>query len=80
MDIVSFDCTCILEKDGNYHMGLPDNVIAKKELSSLKCIDENTKIIVTHFSHNGKLMHEEIVTEASKYDFIAAYDGFELKN
>lgn len=78
LDIVSFDCTCVMKKDGNYHMGLPDNVTSKEKLLSLNCINGNTKIVVTHFSHNGELMHDEIAAEASKYGFFAAYDGFEL--
>lgn len=78
LDIVSLDCTCVTEKEGSNHMGLPDNAIAKEKLLSLNCMDDRTKIVVTHFSHNGRLMHDEIVAKASKYDFIAAYDGFEL--
>ena len=75
LDLVSFDCTNVCTPDGKYHMGLPDNIEAKEHLIELGCADENTQFVVTHFSHNGKLTHDEIVSEAQKNSFIAAYDG-----
>lgn len=78
LNLVSLDCTCMLMRDGKYHMGLPDDEDVKKRLLEEDCIDAETQIVVTHFSHNGALSHEEIEHEASKRGFLAAYDGFEL--
>ena len=79
LDLVNFDCTCILEKDGKNHMGLPDNIEAKERLYALGCVDNTTKCVVTHFSHNYKLMHAEIEEAVGKYGFIPAFDGMELE-
>lgn len=79
LDLVSFDCTCVEEKDGHYHMGLPDNREARDKMLQTGCADENTLFVVSHFSHNGKLAHDEIETLAQKDGFIAAYDGMTLE-
>lgn len=79
LDIVSFDCTNVASADGKYHMGLPDNRKAKQKMLELGCANEETKFVVTHFSHNGKLMHDEIIEETKNDGFIVAYDGIILE-
>ena len=79
LDLVSFDCTSVCGKDGMYHMGLPDNREAKQKLVALGCADETTQFVVTHFSHNGALMHDEIAREAAQDGFAAAYDGMAVE-
>lgn len=79
LDLVSLDCTCVLEADGSNHMGLPDNEIARDRLAALGCTDANTRFVVTHFSHNGRLMHDEISAEADARGFTAAFDGFTVE-
>jgi len=78
-NLVSLDCTCMGEKDGTYHMGLPDNIAVRKRLEEERCIDEHTQFVITHFSHNGKLMHDELVKIAQPQGFIAAYDGMTIR-
>lgn len=78
LDLVSFDCTMVLQKEGTNHMGLPDNREAKQKLIELGCVDDTTRFVVTHFSHNGGATHEQIVREAEADGFIVAYDGFTL--
>lgn len=50
-DMVSLDCTTGPLPDGNNHMGIPDNAKVKERMIELGCADENTKFIITHFSH-----------------------------
>ncbi|MDR2617646.1 MAG: hypothetical protein LBC62_02140 [Treponema sp.] len=76
-NLVSLDCTVMIEKDGTNHMGIPDNVEVRSRLVSLGAADKNTVFIVNHFSHNGGLNHDLLSQEAAKEGFIAAYDGLE---
>lgn len=76
LDCVSCDCTHQIHADGLYHMGLPDVLQVRKRLEEMSCVDFKTQFIVTHFSHNGGLIHEEMVEETMKYGILTAYDGF----
>lgn len=78
LDLVSLDCCFGNMKEGSNHMGIPDNLEVKNRLEELGCADGNTKFIITHFSHNNGMLHEELEQAAEKYGFITAYDGFEL--
>lgn len=77
-DAVSFDCCCVLQKDGTSHMGIPDNIEMRKKLVEYGCADSNTRFVITHFSHNCILPHDELESIAAKEGFITAYDGMEL--
>jgi phosphoribosyl 1,2-cyclic phosphate phosphodiesterase len=78
-DLVSYDCTSVMHPEGTNHMGIPDNKLVTERLRAMNCIEDQTQIVLTHFSHNGKLMHEEIEQEAAKYGFKVAYDGYEIE-
>lgn len=77
LDFVSFDCTYGNELHGKgRHMGLLDNANEREKMKKAGIVMPSTKYVVTHFSHNGNLMHDEIDAEAQKYGMTAAYDGF----
>ena len=79
LDGISLDCT--LGKNPTMeagHMGLYANRKVVERLRSMGCIGDNTKIVLTHFSHNGGLLHEELEEETKKDGFIIAYDGMIL--
>ena len=78
-DLVSMDCTLQKIRLERNHMGLPNNVDVAERLSALGCTDEHTKYVVTHFSHNGGWLHEEMVTKAAEHGFIVAYDGMTIE-
>ncbi|MGI5947401.1 MAG: MBL fold metallo-hydrolase [Lachnospiraceae bacterium] len=75
-DLVSMDCTAMNRSVSRNHMGIPDNLFMKQKLSDMDCIDENTKFVLTHFSHFGGLRHHELVELTTDHKFIIAYDGF----
>jgi phosphoribosyl 1,2-cyclic phosphate phosphodiesterase len=77
-NVVSLDCTLGPQSDGNNHMGIPDNIEVQDRLNQIGCADNATKFILTHLSHNGGLLHDQLVKLASPYDFDIAYDGFEM--
>lgn len=79
LDCVSIDCTLgkssILKAS---HMGLAANYLVMERLKEMKCVDEKTKVILTHFSHNGGLLHEELEKKVEKEGYIIAYDGMKI--
>jgi phosphoribosyl 1,2-cyclic phosphate phosphodiesterase len=79
LDVATFDCTFGPTEDLDYHMGFYGAVKVRDELAARGCVDAATKTVVTHFSHNGKLMHDEYVALAAPYGFLVAYDGMVLE-
>jgi phosphoribosyl 1,2-cyclic phosphate phosphodiesterase len=76
LDIVSFDCTFgTFNSTYKRHMGLLDNELLLERLKEIGCVHSKTKCVVTHFSHHGCALHDELEKAAGKLGFIAAYDG-----
>ena len=79
-DLVSFDCTYGAHGHGKgRHMGLPDNVGERDKMKAFGLVDDGTKYIITHFSHNNGLLHDDIAAIAEKFGMTAAYDGMEVE-
>lgn len=78
-DLASMDCTTGSEKDGGYHMGIEDNIEMAGRLEALGCVDAQTILVATHFSHNGRLLYNELVERMAPHRFLVAYDGFEVE-
>ena len=74
---VAFDCTFIEHSAGATarHMGLGDNLVLKKKLLDLGVVNNKTKIIITHFSHNSNPLREHLNGIEHEYSVTAAYDG-----
>lgn len=77
LTMVSLDCTCLARKEGRNHMGFEDVLMVKQRLLDMGSATDDTVFIITHFSHNGQMMHEEIVEKMSPYGILVAYDGME---
>ena len=78
-DAVSLDCTCQLDATTGGHMGLPNDITVRDRLVQIGCADKNTKFVINHFSHNGKVCHEDLVRAAGEKGFITSYDGMSIK-
>jgi phosphoribosyl 1,2-cyclic phosphate phosphodiesterase len=76
LDIAVFDCTNGGAPSANRgHMGVDGVVQMAQELRSRGAVTENTHLIATHFSHNGKLCHEELVRAFLPHGIEVAFDG-----
>lgn len=77
IDVISLDCTGGYRENGenNGHMGMPDTVVVKNRLLEIGAADEHTRFILNHFSHNGMLLHEELVQQAASEHMEPSYDG-----
>lgn len=78
LDAISLDCTFCSQSDGKNHMGLPDNLEAVERLRTNGSVGDDTKCIISHFSHNGRMNHTQLEAAAQEYGFIAAYDGMKI--
>jgi phosphoribosyl 1,2-cyclic phosphate phosphodiesterase len=76
--VVSLDCTMGGTPGCRSHMGIEENRQIRERMLEVGCADENTKFIITHFSHNGCLLHHELEERAKDMGFIVAYDGMVL--
>ena len=78
-DFVALDCTSILnEKAYTNHMGIKACCDVKERLLKTSA-DENTVFCLHHFSHNGKLIYDELVPVAKELGFEVSYDSAEFE-
>jgi len=79
-DLVISECTYgPLKSEWKSHLGLPDVIEFRKKMESIKLINESTKWILTHFSHNCQTDYYTMKKLAKPYNFTVAYDGIKIK-
>lgn len=79
-DLVSLDCTNVIlggEHDAN-HMGVKTDRKVKERLLESGAADGSTIFVLNHFSHNGKLMYDELVEYVGD-EFVVSYDGMTVE-
>ncbi|NLX83674.1 MAG: hypothetical protein GXZ04_07675 [Clostridiales bacterium] len=77
-DLISLDCTTGKERDGNNHMGVPDLIDMKPRLMDNGNIQQDTRLVATHFSHNGGMLHEDLKAALGPHGYLIAYDGMTI--
>lgn len=80
-DLVSLDCTGCLGLNGqwrNNHMTFGTNLEIINRMKREELINEKTKVVLNHFSHNGGQTYEEMCKGTGKYNVIVSYDGLEI--
>lgn len=78
IDAAILDCTDGPGSSEHYHMGFPACRRVKQRLVEEGCADEHTKFIISHFSHNGGYLYDELKAMADPYHFITAYDSMQI--
>ena len=87
-DAVIADCTMGSNHAERYrnHRSFLDNKHHRERLMAAGNVDENTKYIITHFSHNGlkdelgnPMSHEDVCRLAESMGMLCAYDGITLE-
>ena len=61
------------------HLGINGTVQFRDRLIESGCISGNTQVVVTHFSHNGHAMHDDLVAAFAAHQITTAYDGMEIE-
>lgn len=77
-DLVSLDCTYGPTNEVGNHMSLGEAFRLKEWFKEVGIINEKTKCVLNHFSHNGALLYDELSKEGAKYGFLVSYDGMEI--
>ncbi len=78
VDLVSMDCTYgpnPLPPNYTSHMGFAENILLKERLLRDGIADGHTRFVSSHFSHNGRMLHEEMCRYMEPYGIEIAYDG-----
>lgn len=75
LDCLLMDCTTGKHPEGKHHMGFPDNLRVRDEMAKRGIIHPGTDYVLTHISHGGGWLHNELRAFAEKERMIAAYDG-----
>ncbi len=80
VDLVTFDCTFLNGVGGENarHMGLEDNRAMQEEFLRRGIVNEKTKYVITHYSHNSAPLKENLQAAEKKYGYISAYDGMRI--
>lgn len=60
-------------------MGYPNILKMKERFAKNGLIDEHTKIIATHYSHNFYLPYDELQKIMEKDHIIPSYDGMQVE-
>ena len=77
IDLLCLDCTkCDTEFNYYVHMSMSEGQRIADRFADKGLLKEDARLYYTHFSHNGKMIYDDMVTVAkSKYGFEVAYDG-----
>ena len=70
------DCTALDRNWRSGHLGFEGVLEVKGKLLEMKCIDEKTLFIISHFAHREGYTAERIEMWAKNHKMFAAYDGF----
>lgn len=75
LDLVLLDCTYGKQDNERGHMGVAGVLKAAEKLQKIGAIVESTRVIATHFSHGGAMMHDELCEYFMPHGIGVAYDG-----
>ena len=78
IDLISMDCTYgpnLLPAGYTSHMGFAENIRLKERLLREGVADGHTRFVSSHFSHNGRMLYEEMCRHMAPYGIEIAYDG-----
>lgn len=75
LDVALLDCTSGPRPGRRGHMGIPAATEVRQELLAAGIARPETRMVLTHFSHNGGLLQAELEAQAAPLGFEIAYDG-----
>ena len=79
IDAVCLDCTMgANEKSYFGHMNLKECLGTVERMRKSSFIKGNTRFVLTHFCHNGGLLHDDYERICAPYGVEVAYDGMEM--
>lgn len=79
IDFLSIDGTNGPLEGQNGHLGVPAILNLLDVMRKNQIISEGTKVVMSHFSHNGGLLQKELEELVKPYGIAVAYDGYTLE-
>jgi phosphoribosyl 1,2-cyclic phosphate phosphodiesterase len=80
LDVALFDCTHGSQHSPMaHHLNIDGMLRMIDELRRRGAVTCRTRLIATHFSHNGRLLHEELVQTLLPHGVEVAYDGMVVR-
>ncbi len=80
LDILLLDCTSGGQNSGNRgHMDISGIIAMTEELRRREAVTDATRVVATHFSHNGAVLHEELTEMLRPHGIEVAYDGMTVR-
>lgn len=80
IDAICLDCTMGSQEKSYYgHMNLKECLETVERMRRSDFVKPDTRFILTHFCHNGILLHEEYEKICKPYNIDIAYDGMEVE-
>lgn len=78
-DLVISECTHGFVGEARTHMSIPAVQALKSHLQQMGSMNEGCPVVITHFSHNSLLLHEELVERTASLGLTVAWDGIEFE-
>ncbi len=79
LDLALMDCTNGAVTSSNRgHMGVDGVVRMTEELRRRGAVTDATRVVATHFSHNGNALHAELERMFAPHGIEVAYDGIRI--
>jgi phosphoribosyl 1,2-cyclic phosphate phosphodiesterase len=80
-DTAVIECTTAFRNPDYHttHQGFNTTLKFRERLVEMRCLEPETPAYVTHFSHNGYGLHEELEERFRPYGMTVAYDGLTIE-
>lgn len=78
LDLAILECTTGNAEQCDVHMNVEDTLKTRDWLVENNVMKEEGEIVVTHFSHNAHLLHEDLLRIFEPHNITVAYDGMQL--
>lgn len=79
VDVLLIECTYGPRPGSRHHLGANEVVEVRDNLLKLGTLSDEARIVATHFSHNGGMLHEELEDLFSRHEIEVAFDGMQLE-
>ena len=80
VDVATFDCTNgpLVGYGERNHMSIQGVIAMAAEFRRRGILRAGSRAIATHFSHNGRMLHEDLVRAFLPHQVEVAYDGMTI--
>lgn len=79
LDVAIIECTYGPREGGRHHLGANEVIEIREHLLKIGTLTSDSRVIATHFSHNGGWLHDQLVDHFAPYDIEVAFDGMQLE-